>query len=93
MDEEEKKLEDKNGSQADDLAASNNFDDLSGIGEKKKKKKHKKKHKKKKDEKKEKKPAFSSDKLMINGNYNIIKMLGFGAFGEIHLAYDMSQEL
>jgi len=91
MDEEEKKLEDKNGSQADDLAASNNFDDLSGIGEKKKKKKHKKKHKKKKDEKKEKKPAFSSDKLMINGNYNIIKMLGFGAFGEIHLAYDMSQ--
>ena len=91
MDEEEKKLEDKNGSQADDLAASNNFDDLSGIGEKKKKKKHKKKHKKKKDEKKDKKPAFSNDKLMINGNYNIIKMLGFGAFGEIHLAYDMSQ--
>ena len=91
MDEEEKKLEDKNGSQVDDLAASNNFDDLSGIGEKKKKKKHKKKHKKKKDEKKDKKPAFSNDKLMINGNYNIIKMLGFGAFGEIHLAYDMSQ--
>ena len=48
MDEEEKKLEDKNDSQVDDLAASNNFDDLSGIGEKKKKKKHKKKHKKKK---------------------------------------------
>ena len=91
MDEEEKKLDEKNGSQADDLAASNNYDDLSGIGEKKKKKKHKKKHKKKKDDKKEKKSAFSSDKLMINGNYSIIKMLGFGAFGEIHLAYDMSQ--
>jgi len=91
MDEEEKNLEEKNGSQVDDLAASNNFDDLSGIGEKKKKKKHKKKHKKKKDDKKEKKTGFSSDKLVINGNYNIIKMLGFGAFGEIHLAYDMSQ--
>ena len=91
MDEEEKNLQNKNSSQAEDLAASNNFDDLSGIGEKKKKKKHKKKHKKKKDDKKEKKSAFASDKLMINGNYNIIKMLGFGAFGEIHLAYDMSQ--
>ena len=93
MDEEEKKLEEKNGSQVDDLAASNNFDDLSGIGEKKKKKKHKKKHKRKKDEKKDKKSTFSSDKLMINGNYSIIKMLGFGAFGEIHLAYDMSQRV
>ena len=48
MDEEEKNLQNKNSSQAEDLAASNNFDDLSGIGEKKKKKKHKKKHKKKK---------------------------------------------
>ena len=54
MDEEEKNLQNKNSSQAEDLAASNNFDDLSGIGEKKKKKKHKKKHKKKKEEKKEK---------------------------------------
>ena len=25
---------------------------------------------------------------MINGTYSIVKMLGFGAFGEIHLAYD-----
>lgn len=25
---------------------------------------------------------------MINGTYSIIKMLGCGAFGEIHLAYD-----
>ena len=91
MDEEDKKLEDKNGSQVDDLIASNNYDELSGIGEKKKKKKHKKKHKKKKDdEKKEKKSSLSNDKFMINGNYSIIKMLGFGAFGEIHLAYDTS---
>ena len=91
MDEEDKKLEDKNGSQVDDLGASNNYDELSGIGEKKKKKKHKKKHKKRKDdEKKEKKSSLSNDKFMINGNYSIIKMLGFGAFGEIHLAYDTS---
>ena len=89
MEEEERKLDDKNGSQRDDLANSNNFDDLSGIGEKKKKKKHKKKHKKKKDDdKKEKKSSLSNDKFMINGTYSIVKMLGFGAFGEIHLAYD-----
>jgi serine/threonine protein kinase len=91
MEEEEKKLEDKNSSQVDDLTASNNFDDLSGIGEKKKKKKHKKKHKKRKDDdKKEKKSSLSNDKFMINGTYSIVKMLGFGAFGEIHLAYDTS---
>ena len=89
MEEEEQKLEEKNQSQVDDLAASNNFDELSGLGEKKKKKKHKKKHKKKKDdEKKEKKSSLSNDKFMINGTYSIVKMLGFGAFGEIHLAYD-----
>ncbi len=92
MEEEEKKLEgNNNSSQVDDLIESNNFDNISGIGEKKKKKKHKKKHKKRKDdEKKEKKSALSNDKFMINGTYSIIKMLGFGAFGEIHLAYDTS---
>ena len=91
MEEEELKSEDKTGAKVDDLTASNNFDDLSGFGEKKKKKKHKKKHKKKKDdEKKEKKSSLSNDKFMINGTYSIIKMLGFGAFGEIHLAYDTS---
>ena len=89
--EEEAKIEEKNSSQVDDLIESNTFDNISGIGEKKKKKKHKKKHKKRKDEdKKEKKSALSNDKFMINGTYSIIKMLGFGAFGEIHLAYDTS---
>ena len=85
--EEDNRLEEKNS--VEDLGASNNFDEISGIGEKKKKKKHKKKHKKKKDdEKKEKKSSLSNDKFMINGTYSIVKMLGFGAFGEIHLAYD-----
>ena len=89
--EEEAKIEEKNSSQVDDLIESNTFDNISGIGEKKKKKKHKKRHKKRKDEdKKEKKSALSNDKFMINGTYSIIKMLGFGAFGEIHLAYDTS---
>ena len=91
MEEEDKKLDDKTASQAEDLLASNNFDELSGIGEKKKKKKHKRKHKKRKDDdKKEKKSSLSNDKYMINGTYSIVKMLGFGAFGEIHLAYDTS---
>ena len=83
MEEKEKK------SLNEDLGDSSNLDDLSGIGEKKKKKKHKKKRKKKKGENgNEKKSTLSSDKLMINGTYSIIKMLGCGAFGEIHLAYD-----
>jgi len=73
----------------EDLGSSVNFDDLSGVGEKKKKKKHKKKRKKKKDDEKgEKKSALSNDRFMLNGMYSIIKMLGCGAFGEIHLAYD-----
>ena len=63
---------------------------------KKKKGKHRKKHHKKKDEenkengKDNKKSSLSNDQFIINGNYNLIKMLGFGAFGEIHLAYDTS---
>ena len=73
----------------EDLGSSANFDDLSVVGEKKKKKKHKKKRKKKKDDEKgEKKSALSNDRFMLNGMYSIIKMLGCGAFGEIHLAYD-----
>jgi serine/threonine protein kinase len=63
---------------------------------KKKKGKHRKKHHKKKDDednkenKDNKKSSLSNDQFIINGNYNLIKMLGFGAFGEIHLAYDTS---
>ena len=60
---------------------------------KKKKKKHKKKHRKKKDEenKKEKK-IYANDKFILNGVYRIIKMVGCGAFGEIHLAYDVNMK-
>ena len=84
MDEEEgAKLEGK-----EDLLESNNFDEIGS--EKKKKKKKKKKGKKKKDGGKDKKSNISSDRFMINNIYSIVKMLGFGAFGEIHLAYDMN---
>ena len=93
MDENEKIPEEKPEPEVEneDLGASNNFEDLTGIGEAKKKKKHKKKKKKKKNDKKdkkEKKSSLNNDKYIINGNYSIVKMLGFGAFGEIHLAYD-----
>ena len=60
----------------------------------KKKKKGKKGKKENEDEKaikvkkKAKKSAFANEQFIINGNFNLIKMLGFGAFGEIHLAYD-----
>lgn len=80
--------------------------DESAMGEvkkekKKKKGKHKKKHHKKKDEdskdkvevKENKKSTLSNDQFIINGNYNLIKMLGFGAFGEIHLAYDTNTKM
>ena len=69
------------------------FDDLTESdagGSEKKKKKKKKKRKRKKDDKKDKKSNLSSDRFMINNNYSIVKMLGFGAFGEIHLAYDVN---
>ena len=82
-DEEGVKLEGR-----DSLLESNNFDDIGS--EKKKKKKKKKKGKKRKDAGKDKKSNISSDRFMINNIYSIVKMLGFGAFGEIHLAYDMS---
>ena len=82
-DEEGVKLEGK-----DSLLESNNFDEIGS--EKKKKKKKKKKGKKKKDGGKDKKSNIASDRFMINNIYSIVKMLGFGAFGEIHLAYDMS---
>ena len=84
MDEEEGvKLEGR-----DSLLESNNFDEIGS--EKKKRKKKKKKGKKRKDAGKDKKSNIASDRFMINNIYSIVKMLGFGAFGEIHLAYDMS---
>ena len=81
-DEEGIKLEGK------DSLLESNFDEIGD--EKKKKKKKKKKGKKRKDGGKDKKSNISSDRFMINNIYSIVKMLGFGAFGEIHLAYDMS---
>ena len=69
------------------------FDDLTESdagGSEKKKKKKKKKRKRKKDDKKDKKSNLSNDIFMINNNNIIVKMLGFGAFGEIHLAYDVN---
>jgi serine/threonine protein kinase len=77
-------------------------DGAEGKKEKKKKKgKHRKKghHKKKdgddkdRDDRDGKRSALSNDQFIINGNYNLIKMLGFGAFGEIHLAYDTNTKL
>ena len=50
----------------------------------------KKKDEENKENKDNKKSSLSNDQFIINGNYNLIKMLGFGAFGEIHLAYDTS---
>ena len=81
-DEEGIKLEGK------DSLLESNFDEIGD--EKKKKKKKKKKGKKRKDGEKDKKSNIASDRFMINNIYSIVKMLGFGAFGEIHLAYDMS---
>jgi len=75
--------------------------DDDGVSKKEKKKKKKGKHKRhrkkgeddsneKEGKNDNKKSTLSSDQFIINGNYNLIKMLGFGAFGEIHLAYDTS---
>ena len=66
------------------------FMDSDGVLSEKTKKKKKKKKKRKKDDKKDKRSNLSNDRFMINNNYSIVKMLGFGAFGEIHLAYDIN---
>ena len=61
---------------------------------KKKKHKHRHRHKKSKSKEKEakknklKKSGFNNEQFIINGNYNLIKILGYGTFGEIMLAYD-----
>ena len=89
MNEENKN--DKQDEELDALGESNN--NLDDIVSKKKKKKHKKKHKKKKDdETKKEKKIYANDKFILNGIYRIIKMVGCGAFGEIHLAYDVNMK-
>ena len=61
---------------------------------KKKRKRHRHHNKKSKSKDKEskknklKKSGFNNEQFIINGNYNLIKLLGYGAFGEIILAYD-----
>jgi serine/threonine protein kinase len=78
----------------------------SGYEDKKKKKKGKKKGKKSKGLKKEnkktnfdeenikeeKKKSTLNNEMFILNTYQIIKMLGFGSFGEIHLAYETSSK-
>ena len=86
----------------DNLSSTDRKSNNNDINQKPTKKKHKhKKHKKKKDEKDEnnkssrknvKRSVFSNEQFIINGNYNLIKMIGFGAFGEIHLAYDSNSK-
>ena len=85
--------ENKNDKQDDELDALGESNNLEEIASKKKKKKHKKKHRKKKeDESKKEKKIYANDKFILNGIYRIIKMVGCGAFGEIHLAYDVNMK-
>ena len=91
MNEEEKKLSERqNDDGENNLGESNN--DINELGTKKKKKKHKKKGKRKKDDDKKEKKLYTSDRFILNGIYRIIKMIGCGAFGEIHLAYDVTMK-
>ena len=61
---------------------------------KKKRRHHHHRHKKSKSKEKEakknklKKSGFNNEQFIINGNYNLIKLLGYGTFGEIILAFD-----
>ena len=80
----------KQDDEQDMLGESNNIDDL--ASKKKKKKSKKKNNKKKEDEGKKEKKLYSNDKFILNGIYRIIKMVGCGAFGEIHLAYDVNMK-
>ena len=80
----------KQDEEQDILGESNNVEDI--VSKKKKKKRKKKHHKKKEDEAKKEKKMYSNDKFILNGIYRIIKMVGCGAFGEIHLAYDVNMK-
>ena len=73
----------------DPLGESKNVEEQTS---KKKKKKHKRKGRKKKDDDKKDKKLYANDKFILNGIYRIIKMVGCGAFGEIHLAYDVNMK-
>ena len=73
----------------DPLGESKNVEEQAS---KKKKKKHKRKGRKKKDDDKKDKKLYANDKFILNGIYRIIKMVGCGAFGEIHLAYDVNMK-
>ena len=81
--------EEKKDDEFDLLGESKNVEELTS---KKKKKKHKKKGRKKKDDDKKDKKLYANDKFILNGIYRIIKMVGCGAFGEIHLAYDVNMK-
>ena len=81
--------DEKKEDEFDPLGESKNLED---PGSKKKKKKKKKKKRKKKDEDKKDKKLYANDKFILNGIYRIIKMVGCGAFGEIHLAYDVNMK-
>ena len=81
--------DEKKEDEIDPLGESKNLED---PGSKKKKKKKKKKNRKKKDEDKKDKKLYANDKFILNGIYRIIKMVGCGAFGEIHLAYDVNMK-
>ena len=81
--------EEKKDDEFDLLGESKNVEEQTS---KKKKKKHKKKGRKKKDDDKKDKKLYANDKFILNGIYRIIKMVGCGAFGEIHLAYDVNMK-
>ena len=81
--------EEKKDDEFDALGESKNVEEQTS---KKKKKKHKKKGRKKKDDDKKDKKLYANDKFILNGIYRIIKMVGCGAFGEIHLAYDVNMK-
>ena len=81
--------DEKKEDEFDPLGESKNLED---PGSKKKKKKKKKKNRKKKDEDKKDKKLYANYKFILNGIYRIIKMVGCGAFGEIHLAYDVNMK-